>query len=209
MSESENDRQYRVLDQMLSAHAMLRDQYRRKALLLNTGLLTAAIALNAFVFAGDDVLVAMFGLKPEHVRMGLGIASVATMILSILELRVDWPGKARSHAEAADHLCTLRARFRESYDNRSAGRPVDTDSVDVLTQEYNRTMAALPAIPDKRFLGLKAAHQHKRLLSQEISAHPSAPVVLLSLKLKWKAIRATCGKGHSHGSDAVDPQRKR
>lgn len=94
MGESENDRQYDVLDQMLTAHALLRDRYAWRALWLNICLLATAIALNAFVFAGDDVLVAMFGAKPEHVKMGLGIASVVAMILSIMALRVDWSGAA-------------------------------------------------------------------------------------------------------------------
>lgn len=184
MPESENERQYRVLDQMLTAHSVLRDRYGRRALLLEVGLLAAAIALNAFVFAGDTVLESLFG-DPRPVKNGLRVASVAALVLAIVQLRVAWAGKRRSHEEAFARLSGLKARYREAYVHRLKGVPTDEGA---LTQEYNGTMEGLPPIPDRQFARLKAYHLFKRVLSEEISKNPGVPAILVSLRLRFRAI---------------------
>ena len=75
MDKAEINRQFHVLDQMLSMHSALRDKYRKRALLLNLSLLLASVFLCAFVFA-DKSIYLWFGLEPKVVNIFIGAASV-------------------------------------------------------------------------------------------------------------------------------------
>jgi hypothetical protein len=183
MQANENERQYRIIDQLMTSHAVLRDRYARRAKLLNVSLLSFAIALNGFVFASDDFLKLLFPGHAAAAKIALGIISIALLILSIVELRVDWEGQSRSHSEAVARLSRLKAKYREAHTSKAANR------FDELTRDYASTMEALPPIPERSFTRLKAHHEFKRLLSQEISKHPGAPSVLLSIRLRWNAWR--------------------
>jgi hypothetical protein len=185
MGESENERQYRVIDQMMTMHSILRDRYGRRARLLSIGLLAFAVALNAFVFADDKVLAVLFGSNLDAAKIGLGITSVVLMVLSIIEYRVDWEGLAQSHAEAVQRLGRLKAKYREAFSGSVAGTNPDHAS---LSQDYARTMEELPHIPEAQFHRLKARHAFKRRLSKEIDDNPGVPVSLLSLRLRARGI---------------------
>ncbi len=196
MSEEENERQYGLIDQRLSAHAILRDRCGFRALCLSITLLSISIALNAFVFAGDDILVAIFRIPAKVVKVFLGITSVAVLVLSIVGLLVNWLGEKLAHTDAVKRLSQLKAQFRRSHDD-AAGATRSADEIERLTCEYNRVMPELPPIPERHFAKLKAAHAFKRMVSEEISAHPGVPALIVSIKLRCKTIRRFCTKGHS------------
>ena len=181
MQVDENERQYRIIDQLMTSHAVLRDRYGRRAGILNLSLLSLAIALNGFVFASDDILRSIFRERAGAAKATLGIISIALLVLSIVELRVDWEGQSRSHSEAVGRLSRLKAKYRETHAKK------DGDSFDELTRDYASTMEALPPIPERSFTRLKAHHEFKRRLSQEISKHPGVPAILLSVRLRWNA----------------------
>jgi len=183
MQADENKRQYRIIDQLLTSHAVLRDRYARRAGLLNVSLLSFAIALNGFVFASDDFLKSLFPAHPTVAKTALGIISIALLILTIVELRVDWEGQSRSHSEAVGRLSRLKGKYRETYASKAS------DRFDDLTRDYASTTEALPPIPERSFTRLKAHHEFKRLLSEEISKHPGVPAIFLSVRLRWKAWR--------------------
>jgi hypothetical protein len=185
MDENENKRQYRVIDQMMTMHSVLRDRYRQRARLLSIGLLAFAVALNAFVFADDKVLVFLFGSNLEAAKIGLGITSVALMILSIIEYRVDWESMAQSHGEAVVRLGRLKTKYQEEFSRSVAGAGLDQVS---LSLDYARTMEEFPSIPEAQFHRLKARHAFKRRLSKEIDDNPGVPVTLLSLRLRARGI---------------------
>ena len=184
MQADENERQYRIIDQLMTSHAVLRDRYGRRATLLNVSLLSLAIALNGFVFASDDFLKLLFREHAGAATAALGIISIALLVLSIVELRVDWEGQSRSHSEAVGRLSQLKAEYREAHASK------DSDRFDDLTRDYASTMEALPPVPERSFTRLKAHHEFKRLLSQEISKHPGVPAILLSVRLRWNAWRS-------------------
>ena len=205
VSERENERQYRMIDQRLSSHAMLRGRYGCRALWLSISLLSVAVTVNAFVVDGADILVTVFGVSAETMRTCLGTASVAVMILSIVGLRVDWSSAKQAHGDAVRRLTQLKAQFRRSHDEATGGvRP--TDELERLTCEYNRVMGDLLPIPEKQFAKLKAAHAFKRLVSEEISAHPGVPAVLVSIGLRFRAIWQLCAKGHFRDGRNVESE---
>jgi len=182
MDNAENERQFRVLDQMLSMHASLRDNYARWAFVLNISLIAISIILCAFVFASDNVL-ATIGLKPEAAHVGLGLVSVAVLILSIVEFRVDWKNISSRHAEAAKQLANLKGKYRRLY-SETEGK--DSKKNERLSSEYERVMRTITSIPDRKFNCLKAKHNFKKLLSQQINLYPKTPCWYLRLKLRYE-----------------------
>jgi hypothetical protein len=188
MTSEENERQYRIIDQLLTAHAVLRDRYGRRARILSVFALGLAITLNGFVFASDDVLKFIFRGRVEAAKIGLGFTSIGLLVLAILEFRVNWEGKRQSHSEGVDRLSRLKAKYREAHTTS------DQACWPRLSADYATTMQELPPVPERDFAALKARHEHKRLLSREISEHPGVPYLLLSLRLRWHAYRQLSAK---------------
>jgi hypothetical protein len=176
-TDPEIDRKYRVIDQTLSMHCRRRDIFKWRALCLNTTLLAASIALNGFVFASDDLL-AFVNIQPVHQRFWLGLSSITLLILSIVELRVNFEGTARDHARAAEKLATLKHQFRAA-----RKQPLDALALKSLDDAYGRAFDDLPPIPDAEFVKLKAHHLRKMALSELLTNNPTAPVWVLRLKI--------------------------
>jgi len=105
-------RKFRVLDQTLSMHTMLRDRHARRALLVDVLLLACSVVFCASAFASDQVL-AFLGDSPDRVRYLLKAFAVITFMLSVLSLRIDWKGIAAAHRQAAEK-CLEHLQFSES-----------------------------------------------------------------------------------------------
>ncbi len=190
--EEENERQYRVIDQMLTMHAVLRDRYNRRALYLNLILLVGAIVLNAFVFA-SEIVSRLLSISLEHARDAIGFISVLLLAASIVEYRVNWAGQSRSHKDAVDRLGTLKCKYRE-YNLRR--QELGTTHDEELSGEYGFTMGILPPIPEKQFNRLKSCHLLKKLVSEEISKNPRVPMFLIVLRLRLQGIRDFMTRGN-------------
>lgn len=181
---AENEREYRLIDQLMTAHAVLRDRYCRRGRALSVLLVSLSLGLNAFVFTTEDLLKRIFLGYISEPKIFVGFISVGLLILSIIGIRVDWEGRSRSHAEALERLGRLKARYREA----RASEP-NPETQTELSKEYARTMELLPPIPEQLFARLKACHQFKRLLSRELDSHPGVPAWILALRLRWRSIR--------------------
>lgn len=181
----ENERQYSVVDQMLTMHSSYRDRMERRAFWLNTALIAVSVFLTVFAFVGDNLLV-LIRLDPVWTRFLLGIGAVVVLIVSITEFRVDWRSVAGRHSEAVSRLVVLKAKYRKCFAETGGDDPRRNGR---LTAEYARVMASLPAIPDRWFNKLKAEHQFKRLLSERITKYPKAPRWFLQCQLRMEGIR--------------------
>jgi hypothetical protein len=199
MTKDENERQYRVLDQSLTMHAAMRDRYERRGFLLSSGLLGFSIFLNAFVFVDDRTFTAV-GLKPDVVKVGLGVTSVIVLILSIIEFKVDWAGKANHHKEAAQRLANLKAKYRQVHD---ATKGEDMKKNRSLGREYEKLSKLLPAVPEREFIKLKSRHLFRKALSERISRYPKAPVWFLSLQLRIEGMRQALREGRPRPDSEV------
>ena len=198
--EEENERQYRVIDQMLTMHARLRDRYGRRALFINLILLISAVALNTFVFAGEDVF-RLLGIAPGHARIVIGFISVLLLVIALVEYKVDWGGLSKRHGDAADGLSCLKSKYRADYaSRRKTGAPPDEH----LGREYAITMEVLPPIPDRLFNKLKSYCLYKRLVSEEISKNPKVPVLLIRFRFRMQGIWAFLKTNHKTGEKRVD-----
>src|ERR1019366_1416815 len=96
----EFDRQRRVADQMLSAHAVLAERYERRAsgLTLLTMALSVVATGVAFISGQPDAHIGPFSAR---VQVWVGVLTCVIFFLSIVDLQVEWRRKARSPGEAA------------------------------------------------------------------------------------------------------------
>ena len=184
-SAIENERQYVVLDQMLSMHSSYRDRLERRAFWLSVMLVAASLLLMVLGFIEDSML-AKAGLDPGTTRFVLGMIGVFMLVCSITDMRADWRSVAGRHAEAADRLAELKSKYRKAFTETSGD---DSKKNTRLTSEYDKTMSDLPAIPDRWFNTLKAEHQFKRLFSERISLCPKAPKWYLWFQLRREGIQ--------------------
>lgn len=176
----ENERQYRLIDQLLSMHSALRDGCSRLAKALNLALLGASVGLCALVFAGDRIYD-FFGVDPEAGSNWLGILAVVVFFLSLVEFRLDLPSRVRAHQVATESLSQLKMRFRQEY---TAGDGRTDDVLVSLANDYARVVGQLPVIPERTFARLKAQHLYKRMLSQRIDKSAGAPIWILKARLR-------------------------
>jgi len=183
VAESENDRQYNTINMMTTMHAVLRDRYQRRAFLLSVSMLGAAIALNAFVFVSDEILTALFLGNAERAKLGIGVVSVVLLVAAVVELRVDWASKGKSHDEAVHRLGRLKSQYRAVYSRREEGIELRTEESN-LSEEYGRVFAELPSIPDRQFAPLKAYHRFKCELSRQLDLDPAVPYWMVWLRVR-------------------------
>ena len=147
-----------------SMQAALRDRYHRAGL----GLLLAVLALSAlglaFAFAPGDAVVTVLGAKARR-STWLGWLALATFVLTFADLVLDPRGRARERGAAVRSLAALKGEYRAAdlSDPKAAAR---------LSERYAAAMAAVPPVPERRFLPLKAAHHRKVELSKIVSANP-------------------------------------
>lgn len=184
-TKEENERQYRIIDQMLTMHSSLRDRMERRAFWLNTILIATSIFLAVFIFVGDDLII-LLGLDPTITRFILGLFSIIILVGAITEFRVDWRSVAGKHDYAASRLGELKLKYRKSFAETLGN---DNSKNEELVIEYEKVMGSIPKIPDKWFNTLKAEHNFKIILSKKISYFSKAPVWFLRLKLRLEGIR--------------------
>jgi len=171
----EYERKFSVIDTMLTGHSILRDRYDRRSLTLTIVILGLSIAATSVAFlAGDQRFT--FVSVTARVQIWVGMLAGLVFFLTLLDQKTDWRQKARAHGEAARRLGELKGRFRSAtLDTQTVHSELD------LNAEYEQTMAALLAIPNSQFLGLKAKHHRKIAISRLIDRHPGAPLPYLRL----------------------------
>jgi len=183
-------RKFRVLDQILSMHTVLRDRYGRRALFVDVLLLACSVVFCASAFASDQVL-ALFGRSPDRVRYLLRAFSVAAFMLSVVSLRVDWKGKSASHRDAAAKMSRAVASFRTRQVDDGTWLPGCSAELDGI---YWEAMHNSVPIPENVFVSLKARHLRKVELSKMLSSNPGCPLVILRLVLVCSSLKRVFGE---------------
>jgi hypothetical protein len=174
-------RQRRLVDQGLTMQARLRDRDRR----IGTSLLCAILILSvvgvAFAFAGSDHEVTLAGLTAARATW-LGWLAVGTLALVLVELVVDRRGAAQRRADAVRVLGALKAEYRVP---TAAGEEVATAAR--MSERYAQAMETIPAVPERTFNKLKAAHLRKVEISKLLSERPG---------MSYRQARAVVARRH-------------
>jgi len=185
ISQRELQRQFRVLDQMLSMHSTLTNRFSRMSLVLDISLLSCAVVFCATTFASEDLFAAL-SLTPHRIKVVLGVISVLAFLASVISLRVDWKGRHASHKEASQKLTIILARYKEL---RSSSGEWPSEKSSELNQKYWAVMSNIPTIPDRSFAALKAKHLRKVEISRLLDSHPGCPLFLLRFLLLRNSIK--------------------
>jgi hypothetical protein len=197
------NRRFRVLDQMLTGHSIERDRFVRRSTALTLTIIALSIVATmvAFISGERDV---DFGVVTMTVQTSVGLLSAFIFFLGLLDLKVDWRQRAWSHEQAVDRLAELKAKYRAA---KTVGDEVSLDGVDLL-HEYDMTMEAIVAVPEGRFLALKARHKRKVAISRLLDTRPGTPVPWLRLTLLVDGLRnRSPGKAGRAGATDADDDR--
>lgn len=178
MKVSEYNRRFRVLDQMLTMHSIERDRFTRRSTALTLTIIALSIVATMVAFISGERDVDL-GIATTSVQTAVGLLSAFIFFLGLLDLKVDWRQRAWSHQQAADRLSALKATYRAA---TTSGDEVSLDGVDLL-HDYDIAMESIVAVPDRRFLALKARHKRKVAISRLLDTRPGTPVWWLRLTL--------------------------
>lgn len=190
ISSREVERQYRVLQQTLGMHSMLRDDFMRKARMLEIILLLCSVIFCATVFSADQLFLRLH-LPPETSRVVLGIASVLAFASSLILTTLDWREKSIQHSEAAARWSSVLEEFRTNRTENGEWPESTRSTLSVLYWQASRNTVK---IPDARFNRLKTRYLRKVELSTLKSAYPGCPRICLWVifvtRDSYQAIRA-------------------
>ena len=173
---------------MLSAHSILRDRMRRRAVALDLALFAVAIALCATALLDPAVLDSLH-IHRERARIALGVLALAAFFLSLAQWRVDWKDMASRHAAACNALAALKAECRQWKVRYEAGERSSPGEIDAWFANMDGRLGELQPIPDCLFASLKASHKRKIEVSRLLDRYPTAPLMLVRLKLAIRHIR--------------------
>lgn len=179
----EAERQHRVIDMMLTMHSVLRDRYKQRELIISTVLLCSSFIIVAGIFINPGILDKI-RIDPNTVGRIVKICSLIVFLAVLIEVKVDWRGKAQRHEGAYKALQKLKVNSKEIL--------VDYNLTDEQVKDkwllINATLNEQFAIPERKFNKLKALHLRKVNLSKMNSAHPGCPIFVLELILLCRSI---------------------
>lgn len=172
----ELERVARVADMMCSAHSALRDRYVRRALVLDLAILMPSAWLVALAFVEPRLNVSLtpFGLAPQ---VWVGLLSVVVFGFSVLQLRVDWKGRADAHARALDGYAEVKrdARFM-----LASGSEITERACRPVFARYGS--AGATPVPEREFLAQKRRHVLKVAVSKHLDRCPAASPAVTKIR---------------------------
>ena len=176
----ELDRHKKVLNMMISMHSMLRDSYKKKALIIDLIIFISSAFLTACIFV-DSKYVTRFNINNEGFQFYIGLISLLIFILSIVTLIINWKGLAENHDKASLQLSKLLSECRQLLNMKN-----DQDRVALLNSyhiKYAEIQESIVKIPEKKFNALKSKHLKKVELSKLLDCNPTKPLLLLRIML--------------------------
>jgi hypothetical protein len=179
MNAAEYQRCRRVIEWMHTAHSTMRDRNMRLSRALTLVVMALSIVSLLLALANGDQHVSLLGVQG---KLQVFVAWLAALIffVSLLNLVVDWRALAWRHGDAAGRLGELNAVFRRAVPDANGALAVE--GLD-LGAEYQRVMASLVPLPEKKVMALKALHNRKRATFTRADENPGAPAWWIRLQV--------------------------
>lgn len=172
------DRTIRVSDQSCTAYAILRDRYKLRSTLLDVVILLLSAWLTAMIWVQPAIAEQLTPLKLQK-DIWIGILSIGTFGLSLIQLQVNWKARANSCHQA---LTVLSTYVKELRPLRAAP---EAAKIEAALERYQAITEPLEPIPEGEFLKMKQRHQLKVRISKHLDTHPGANLFLLRLSIRW------------------------
>lgn len=165
---------------LCTGHADLRDVYGRRAMALDLAILALTTWLAAISFVSPQIGVS---LTPFHFdpQVWVGLLSIATLFLAILQLKTDWKGRSDAHKRSLETYAEVK---REAGYVLAKEDMTERDFIGVI-ERNNMASAVAIEIPEARFIRLKQKHLIKVAVSKFLDDNPGASLLILRLRL-WK-----------------------
>ena len=173
----ELERIRRVSDTLCTGHAGLRDRFARRALILDLSILALSSWLVALAFVEPrlNVRLTPFGWDSQ---IWVGVLSIATFFLTLVQFKTDWKGRADAHKRTLDIYAEVK---REAGYLLAAG-DIEEDPCRRVLSRYDMASAVGVEIPEREFLPQKRRHKIKVALSKHLDTHPSASLLLTRIR---------------------------
>lgn len=160
-------RAVRVADQLCSSYCTLRDRLASRAQFLDVTILLFSVWLSAMTFAGKETISRLtpLGLPDD---LWLPILSVTIFGLSLIQLQVNWKGRAQLYQQSSASMTAFVKEARAVISERRA------ESVRPMLDRYQIATDANHPIPESEFLKLKKKHLLKVAFSKHLDKNPGA-----------------------------------
>ncbi len=173
--KDEIDRQYRVIDMMISMHSLARDDKKLKSKTLDVTLLLFSVITCALLLS-EYTISTILPVNENFVEICTALFSMIVFFLSLLEYKLGWKEERVLHDSAVKKLSLLKTRYRQVYISGTINFN--------LNRLFNSVMKSIHPIPEKDFLKYKAKHLYKIEVSKALSGNPGISIILLRLKIK-------------------------
>lgn len=168
----------RKSDQACTIHALLRDRNRRKAGMLDYGLLAGTTYLLGLSLVEPAIGIPLnFGLDPQLL---IALFSLGVFFLSIVQFKNDWKTNAEAHHRSMKEYADIKSSCRVM---TSGTRSATSAELYRLKSRYGLITEVGTHIPDGSFVVGKAHHVRKVFVSRYLDDHPGARPWLIHVKL--------------------------
>lgn len=170
----------RVIDQMITMHADLRDRAARRGRGLTVGILIASTISAVLAFSGTEEKIRLLMFEASS-SVWLGVLGTAVFIASLIDLVLNHRGVADQHSNAVGRLSELKLEYG-SFSQAPAEEK--HQALKYLQQRYSEVMSTIAPIPEAEFNRLKAKHLRKVEISKILSKFPGESVRGAERRLK-------------------------
>ena len=174
----EIERALRISDMLTSCYSNLRDQYARRALILDLAILVASVWLVAMAFV-DPEIAQRFSVPGLTATTTIGLLAVLTFILSIFQLRTDWKYKAERFDQAAKTYAWSKGTLRAVLSDN----PLDQGKCQRSLSDYQAIGQRVVAVPENKFNRLKKKHLMKVRISQMLDGHNGTNMFIIRIRI--------------------------
>jgi hypothetical protein len=178
-TRGEVDRLRRVADQLCTAHASMRDKFKRRAVSVDLAILLLSAWLTALAFVDPRYHAWLVPLQIDA-QLWIGLIGVLTFCLTLVQLQLNWRGRSEAHARSFGMYLEVK---REAGYLLASSEVIPPREFQRLAARYDMASDVGTGIPERDFLKLKRRHKLKIKVSKLLDTRPGASIALTKLKL--------------------------
>jgi hypothetical protein len=178
-TRNELERIRRVADQLCTAHAVMRDRFKRRAFGPDLAILLLSTWLTALAFVDPRFHQWLVPLQIDA-RLWIGLIGVLTFCLTLVQLQTDWRRRSEAHGRSFSMYSEVK---REAGYLLASSEGIVAREFQRVADRYDMASDVGTGIPERDFLKLKRRHKLKVEISKLLDARPGASIALTKLRL--------------------------
>jgi hypothetical protein len=178
-TRNELERIRRVSDQLCTAHAVMRDRFKRRAFGLDLAILLLSAWLTALAFVDPRFHQWLVPLQIDA-RLWIGLIGVLTFCLTLVQLQTDWRRRSEAHGRSFSMYSEVK---RKAGYLLASSEGIVAREFQRVADRYDMASDVGTGIPERDFLKLKRRHKLKVEISKLLDARPGASIALIKLQL--------------------------